>query len=141
MVAWTPPLDNCVKLNVDGSSLGNFGRSGYGGIIRNNVGGWLYGFSDFCGITTNLKAWLLAIVHGLSLTWSKGYTEVICEYDSKVIIDLIDQGVLNTHPYAHVVNRIRNYKNNVWFNGLRILSPALSIILSSDAIGLMRTRP
>ncbi|CAJ2636315.1 unnamed protein product [Trifolium pratense] len=106
MVVWTPLLDNCVKLNVDGSSLGNPGRSGYGGIIRNNVGGWLYSFSGFCGITTNLKAELLAIVHGLSLTWSKGYTKVIYESDSKVVIDLIDQGVPNTHPYAHVMNRI-----------------------------------
>ncbi|PNX67521.1 hypothetical protein L195_g063555, partial [Trifolium pratense] len=27
MVAWTPPHDNYVKLDVDGSSLGNPGRS------------------------------------------------------------------------------------------------------------------
>ncbi|GAU37012.1 hypothetical protein TSUD_150480 [Trifolium subterraneum] len=89
-----PPLDNCVEFSVDENSLGNPGRSGYGGIIRNDIGGCLYGFSGFCGITTNLKAELLAIVHGLSLTWSKGYTEVIWESDFKVATDLIDQGVL-----------------------------------------------
>lgn len=58
-VTWTPPIDNYVKLNVDGSSLRNPGPSGYGGVIRNKNG--LIGFSGYCGITTNLNAkiWLL----------------------------------------------------------------------------------
>lgn len=45
-VVWRPPNGNAVKVNVDGSSLGNSGRAGFGGIIRNNTGEWLGGLDD-----------------------------------------------------------------------------------------------
>lgn len=96
-VTWTPPIDNYVKLNVDGSSLRNPGPSGYGGVIRNKNG--LIGFSGYCGITTNLNAKLLAIAQGLHLAWGNGYKEVICESDSQMSLTLINEGVLHTHPY------------------------------------------
>jgi len=33
-VAWKPPVGAAIKLNVDGRSLGNPGRSGFRGIIK-----------------------------------------------------------------------------------------------------------
>lgn len=45
-----PPLGFC-KLNVDGCSLGNPGRAGFGGLIRNEIGEWLVGISGFIGHT------------------------------------------------------------------------------------------
>lgn len=54
-----------VKLNVDSSSIGNPGRSGFGGLLHDCQGQWLGGFSGFCGITTNIKAEILTIDYGL----------------------------------------------------------------------------
>ncbi|AES76864.1 hypothetical protein MTR_6g088150 [Medicago truncatula] len=45
MVNWTPPSDGCVKLNIDGS-CGASGDIGYGGLIRDNKGNWIVGFSS-----------------------------------------------------------------------------------------------
>jgi len=55
-IKWILPLDSIIKINVDGSSLSNFGRSGFGGLIRKNNGDWLLSFFGFCGIL--LLAWL-----------------------------------------------------------------------------------
>lgn len=114
MVAWLPPHENYVKLNVDGSSLGNPGSSGYGGLIRSTTGEWIMGFSGFCGITTNLNAELLAIAYGLHIAWGKGYKEVICESDSQMSLDLIAKRVLVTHPYAPLIEHIRSFISRPW---------------------------
>lgn len=98
-----------VKLNVDGSYLGNLGRSGYGGIIHNSSGAWLLGFSGSCGFTTNLNAELQAIAHGLELSWSRGYREVMCESNSETALALVKDGVQQTHPYAPIVDYIRSF--------------------------------
>lgn len=37
-ICWLPPTENVVKLNVDGSSSGNLGKSGFGGLFRNMHG-------------------------------------------------------------------------------------------------------
>jgi len=45
MVEWTPPLDGCVKLNIDGS-CGASGDIGSRGLLRDNKGNWIVGFSS-----------------------------------------------------------------------------------------------
>jgi hypothetical protein len=73
LVSWKPPSGSAVKLNVVGSSLGNLGRSGFGGLIRDKNGNWLLSFSGSCGITTNINAELQTIFYGLDKAWSHGY--------------------------------------------------------------------
>ncbi|GAU21723.1 hypothetical protein TSUD_328480 [Trifolium subterraneum] len=58
---------NCMILNVDGSSIGNPGISGYGGLIRNADGAWIHGFFGNLGVTNILHAELMAIYKGLLL--------------------------------------------------------------------------
>ncbi|KAH1162310.1 hypothetical protein GYH30_000985 [Glycine max] len=37
-VAWVTPHLGTVKINVEGSSRGNPGNSGFGGLLRDNLG-------------------------------------------------------------------------------------------------------
>ncbi|KAK7260572.1 hypothetical protein RIF29_26725 [Crotalaria pallida] len=74
-VSWQHPNDNFIALNVDGSSLGNPGHAGYGGLIRNAQGEWLCGF---VGVSNNIHMELLAVLHGLQLAWNSGYRYVVC---------------------------------------------------------------
>lgn len=105
-VKWNPPPENYIKLNVDGSSFGNPGRSSFGGIFRNSYGEWMWGFSGFCGISTNLNVELLAIYHGLDMAWKAGYKFVICESDSLSALSLINDGVSPFHPFAPLIEEI-----------------------------------
>jgi hypothetical protein len=53
-IKWVSPPLGCFKLNTDGSSLGNPGLAGGGGVIRNHAGEWVGGFSRAIGVTTSV---------------------------------------------------------------------------------------
>lgn len=74
-VHWAKPPEGFVKLNFDGSALGNPGRAGFGGVVRSDSGEWIMGFSGFTGTGTNLFAELKRIQQGLHLLWD---TEIWC---------------------------------------------------------------
>ena len=43
-VSWVPPKDVEIKVNVDGSRVGDPPIVGFGGALRNNSGEWIVGF-------------------------------------------------------------------------------------------------
>nr|POE64125.1 putative ribonuclease h protein [Quercus suber]POF10141.1 putative ribonuclease h protein [Quercus suber] len=55
-VQWFPPPNNWFKLNSDGSSMGNLGKAGEGGIIRNSHRDWVSGYARAIGYTTSVIA-------------------------------------------------------------------------------------
>ena len=113
-VKWIPPLNNIIKVNVDGSSLSNPGRSGFGGLIRNNNGDWLLGFSGFCDITSCLAAELYAIFHGLRIAYDAGHKNIILESDSMMALDLIMSDVQSHHPHAPLISQIVQLQHRDW---------------------------
>jgi hypothetical protein len=56
IVRWSPPSHGRYKLNCDGSSFGNPGQSGGGGILRDHGGAFLWAFSDYFGVGTSMVA-------------------------------------------------------------------------------------
>lgn len=62
-----------IKLNVDGSSISNSGRSGYGSLLRNSSRDWIFDFSERCGFTSNINVEHQTISHGLDLVWTHDY--------------------------------------------------------------------
>lgn len=106
--------DEIIKVNVDGSSLSNPGRSDFGGLIRNNNGDWLLGFSEFCGITSCLAAELYVIFHGLRVAYDAGHGNIILESDSRMALDLIMSDVQSHHPYAPMINQIVQLQHRDW---------------------------
>uniref|UniRef100_A0A2N9IHR9 RNase H type-1 domain-containing protein n=1 Tax=Fagus sylvatica TaxID=28930 RepID=A0A2N9IHR9_FAGSY len=66
-VRWTPPIPGWIKLNTDGSSNGNPGLAGGGGVICDHEGNWLRGFARHIGLASSVVAELWALRDGLSL--------------------------------------------------------------------------
>uniref|UniRef100_A0A2N9I4P7 RNase H type-1 domain-containing protein n=1 Tax=Fagus sylvatica TaxID=28930 RepID=A0A2N9I4P7_FAGSY len=88
-VKWaTPPL-GWFKLNTDGSSLGNPGLAGGGGVIRNHLGDWVGGYSRAIGHTTSVQAELRALKDGLILAIDIGILNLEIEMDSLVAVELL----------------------------------------------------
>ena len=102
-----------VKLNVDGSSLGNPGASEFGGFLRDHEGQWIYAFSG-SWVTTSLKAELFVILHGLRKAWNDGFRFVQCESDSQLALNLILHNGNASHPYNALISLIRNCINQPW---------------------------
>ena len=88
-IKWEKPQLGWVHLNIDGSALGNPGRVGCGGIIQNDHGDWIGGFSRSIGFTTSFIAELWALRDGLTLYSNLHFNAVDIEIDVKEIVDLL----------------------------------------------------
>ncbi|KAJ1390801.1 Ribonuclease H-like superfamily [Sesbania bispinosa] len=69
---WSPPPQDSIKLNVDGSFLQDSRRMGVGGVFRNSSTDFLGGFNGFVGRGDSLEAEMLAVLNGLEFAWMKG---------------------------------------------------------------------
>lgn len=113
-ITWSLPSTNAIKLNLDGSSLGNPGPSGYGVLLQNSQGEWLQGFKGFWGHATNLYAKFIALLKGVQLAWDRGDRHVICKSNSLTALDILHQDDTMLHPYASIINQLKEFKTRNW---------------------------
>ena len=66
-IRWHVPPNPFIKINTDGSGLGNPGIAGAGGIFQDHLGQWISGFSLHVGLATNNMAELVAVRQGLAM--------------------------------------------------------------------------
>lgn len=90
-VKWFAPPVNWYKVNSDGSSLGNPGLTGGGGLIRNDKGEWIRGFARAIGSTTSAAAELWALRDGIRLCMALNLQVVVFELHAKIVIDLLSK--------------------------------------------------
>lgn len=112
VVKWNCCNHNCYILNVDGSCLGNPQRSGFGGLLRNHVGGFISGFSGYIANSDDiLLAELSAIFNGLHMVRALGITDFVCYSDSLHSVSLINGSPLKFHIYATLIQDIKDLLN------------------------------
>ncbi|GAA0144402.1 hypothetical protein LIER_04859 [Lithospermum erythrorhizon] len=95
-LCWEEPKLGSVKLNVDGASKSSTGRSGGGGLLRDNNGEALWRFYNVYGIHLALYAELRALVDGPKMCCEKKTLQPTIETDSKLLHDMI---TTNTTPW------------------------------------------
>ncbi|KAL3534930.1 hypothetical protein ACH5RR_003391 [Cinchona calisaya] len=88
-IFWSPPIAGTLKLNVDGSTIGNPGLAGGGGLIRRPDGSLITSFVNAFGIKNNLEAEILSLIVGLKLCLAKGWKDVWVEMDSLTVYQII----------------------------------------------------
>ena len=77
------------KLNSNGASMGNSGKAGGGGLIRDSQGKWVKGYMRKIGMATSVEAKFWALRDGLILTSQMGINNIVVELDAKVVIDQV----------------------------------------------------
>jgi len=113
-ILWQRPPWDFVKINVDGSFLGNPGRIGADGLIRSSAGNFLVGFTAFAGVACNLLPELLAIAKGLKLVWDRGYHKIICHSNPKDALRLLSANQVSFYKYRAFILEIRELINRDW---------------------------
>ena len=98
-----------IKLNTDGSAIGNPGLASTGGILRNHMGNWLAGFSLHLGIASNNMAELATVRQGLILAWDMGFKFIQLELDSITVVHWLT-GTCVTYP-SHMILLICDCRN------------------------------
>ncbi|XP_027077095.1 uncharacterized protein [Coffea arabica] len=89
LVRWIPPVLTTCKLNTDGSSLGNPGRSGGGGVLRNSSGVFLLGFACYWGVIPSLHSELKVLLFGVKLCVMRGFFCLHLESDSSLLVQMV----------------------------------------------------
>lgn len=89
-IRWEKPVQGWWKLNTDGSCCGNTGMAGCGGLIRDDAGRWIMGFSRSIGMTSSFAAELWGLREGLLLCSNLNINALEVELDAKAIMDALD---------------------------------------------------
>ncbi|XP_026420221.1 uncharacterized protein LOC113316218 [Papaver somniferum] len=88
------PEKDELLLCCDGASRGNLGIAGYGFIVRNSAGVFVYTETGGLGIVSNYVAKFIASIRALEWALENQKTKVILQSDSKAcIISLIQQRI------------------------------------------------
>ena len=103
-IRWEKPSPDWVRLNIDGSTLGNPGRAGCGCIIWNEHGDWLGGFSRCIGVTTSFVAELWALRDGLNLCHNMHLQAVDIQIDAKAVVDIISNSSYSNRVVMPIVD-------------------------------------
>lgn len=69
-------------MNSDGAVKWDCHVAGCGGLMRDQFGSWIWGFTKFVGMCSVLEAELWGTLEGLRLCFSKGYHRVGVQIDS-----------------------------------------------------------
>ena len=75
---------------MDGASLGNPGKAGGGGLIRDSKRRWVRGFLSSVGHATSVIAELWALRDGLELVAQLGIGCLEVELDAKIIVEMLN---------------------------------------------------
>ncbi|GKV14797.1 hypothetical protein SLEP1_g25615 [Rubroshorea leprosula] len=100
---WSKPLSPFIKLNTDGSVLGNPGGAASGGLFRDHNGSWILGFARKIGITSSLAAELWALRDGLALAVTYSYSHLIVETDSSTAFNFMMNTACVSHPLSSLI--------------------------------------
>ncbi|GKV21679.1 hypothetical protein SLEP1_g31635 [Rubroshorea leprosula] len=100
---WSKPLSPFIKLNTDGSVLGNPGGAASGGLFRDHNGSWILGFARKIGITSSLAAELWALRDGLALAVTHSYSHLIVETDSSTAFNFMMNTACVSHPLSSLI--------------------------------------
>lgn len=113
-VCWKPPPKNWVKLNIEGCSSGVQGSAGAGGIIRDESGKWLLGYSKNLGTSNRLASELWALYHGLDLVLERGFRKVLVESVSHEAMKCLQQPTAYLDANRDLIQSCRDLLHRNW---------------------------
>lgn len=104
--AWHPPQINWVKLNFDGACKPNRVVD-CEGVLRDENGRWLGGYSEFLGCCTMFTAEMRGLFKGLKLTISLGYQRVEVNVDFLMVVQVINNECSVNRDKLSIVSQIK----------------------------------
>ncbi|KAL0411072.1 UNVERIFIED_CONTAM: hypothetical protein Slati_3696900 [Sesamum latifolium] len=106
VVRWATPSSAWFKLNSAGSSLGNPGRAGAAGIIRDAEGQVRLAYQNALGTTTSVIAELTTVWRGLELAMAHGLAPIVVKVDATTVIQLLQSRASEKWEIEHLIMRI-----------------------------------
>ncbi|XP_073051225.1 uncharacterized protein [Primulina eburnea] len=114
MVRWTPPPPGWKSLNVDGSCNHKSHKAGGGGILRDELGDWISGFTHNIGWCSVEEAELWAVRKGLELAWNSGYKKIVLGLDSAKVLQWLKKEEVPCSSVLNLLSTCFNILNREW---------------------------
>jgi len=92
---------------VDSSVFTDSSLTGFGGLIRDHRGSFLYDFYGSIDPSCITHAEVLTLYHGLDLCWSYGHRHVVCYSYSLHVIQLIRDPLNVFHMFGNLIGLIK----------------------------------
>ncbi|GAU38380.1 hypothetical protein TSUD_147480 [Trifolium subterraneum] len=112
-IGWKPHDDGWVKLNTYGACRER-SVAACGGVLRNNHGEWIRGFSKFLGTCSAYVAELWGVLEGLKYNWSLGFRKVELNVDSVAVAKVIKEGGTASNMGYSLVKEIHRLVSFEW---------------------------
>lgn len=104
LTRWVSPPTGTLKLNTDGCWYASNGKAGFGGIFRNEHGGWVLGYYGKMVAQSSLATEIWSIYRGLTIILGKGLNNIYIETDSQTAVILFNDGANLNHPQSNIIN-------------------------------------
>lgn len=105
---WVKPTQGWVVINTDGSVNLRDKNAGCGGVIRDDKGDWIIGFSMSIGCCSVEEAEAWAVYKGLILARDKRKERIIVRSDSSFIINILNRSHAESYQCTKVTNVLDN---------------------------------
>ena len=113
-IRWSLAPFPYVTINTDGSSIGNPGKSGAGGVACSSNGEWLWCFSLHLGVTNNTMVELWGIREALAWAWVEGHHRVCLQTDSVLAYNWLNTNADYPMEFSNLVLVCRWLLNRDW---------------------------
>lgn len=117
-IQWERSMQGWKKLNMDGSSIGLHGLVGCRGVVRNDNGKWVVGFSKRMGVTSSFFAELWGLREGLKLCCHLNIHCLEIELDAQSIVDVLGNLSYVDNIISSILDDCRQLIT--WFHQVRI---------------------
>lgn len=107
-IHWRPPDSGWYKLNCDGSVTNYGGKAGCGGVLRGEMGEFLFGYAAGLGPSSITEAELMAILRGMQIARERGFEKILVETDSLAVVSLLKRECLPLHPSFNIIQDIKS---------------------------------
>jgi ribonuclease HI len=113
-IQWKCPEKGWISLNTDGAAKSDTTMAGCGGILRNDNGIWITGFSKFLGSTTAYMAEVWGLYEGLSLARSLGIERLEVQVDSEALVKATNKDGMGCTMSWNIMQKIRDLLKLNW---------------------------
>jgi ribonuclease HI len=117
---WVPSIEGWVKVNSDGAVDSNKGVAGAGMVIRDHIGQFLAGGCWQYGVIQDpLIIEMLACRDAVQVAKVHGFSHVILETDSQVVVSMWNRTDSNKSVGYHIIGEIKEVVGS--FQGFNLL--------------------
>nr|GLL25014.1 uncharacterized protein LOC109163410 [Ipomoea trifida] len=106
-IFWSRPGQGWIKINTDGAFKKGTRLASTGGLVRDHLGEWLFGFVTKIGFTNSFAAELWGIREGLRLAKVKGFRRVFLEMDSESVVTFLNGNLEDNGCYSTLIKDCR----------------------------------